>query len=670
MTRQVTPEDLFRLRFLRGADLSSDGSRSVYALTRVDTETNTEHVDLHLLDVANGTSVRLTHSDCVNTAPAFSPDGTHIAFMSTRGGTPQLWLLPVAGGEARQITNLSQGVGSGAVFSPDGSKIAFTAGPAGTSRDPSAPYRVTRTVWRQDGIGLVDDALQDIYVLDLTTDAEPQRLTSDGWMSSAPKWTPDGQAIVFVAGHNPDSTKPDSRLHRVTLGGEVSDVTGTDDEVVVFTHTVTADGKVVYLTGYEAHTKPGVRPSLYIVDPATGQREKRGADIAGHLGGLMQTDSPSAGFVAGVVGGIVPTEDGTAALLQVQARGAVSLVRIQLSGPERHQVIVTGDRVCTAVGAAGGNVVFAAFGFTEPGDLYVADADGQNERRLTRTNHALLSELALPTVHRLSFRSKDDAEVEGWFLCPADAQLPAPTVLAIHGGPHAAWGYNFGFDSLMFNGAGFGVLQVNHRASTGYGDDFATAIHGDWGNLDYADLMAGVDHAIELGLADADRLGVCGISGGANLTGWVIGHTDRFKAACPENPLFNWISFFGTSDVGAWMGVSELGDTPFELLETYARCSPITYAKNCTTPTLFLQHENDYRCPAEQTEQFYTALRIAGVPAEMLRFPGSSHGGSVIGPVGHRRAQNDALLDWMSRYVLGKEAEVTETVPHIERNSA
>jgi dipeptidyl aminopeptidase/acylaminoacyl peptidase len=207
------------------------------------------------------------------------------------------------------------------------------------------------------------------------------------------------------------------------------------------------------------------------------------------------------------------------------------------------------------------------------------------------------------------------------------------------------------------------VLLVNHRASTGYGDAFATAIRGDWGNLDYADLMTGVDHAVEEGLADSERLGIFGVSGGGNLTGWVIGHTDRFKAACPENPLLNWFSMYGTSDIGAAFGVLELGGSPHEVEEIYRRCSPITYAHRCTTPTLFLQHEADFRCPAEQSEQFFTVLRVNGVPAEMLRFPNTSHGGSLLGPLGHRRAQNEALLDWMNRYVLAETPAASREVP-------
>jgi dipeptidyl aminopeptidase/acylaminoacyl peptidase len=302
-------------------------------------------------------------------------------------------------------------------------------------------------------------------------------------------------------------------------------------------------------------------------------------------------------------------------------------------------------------------VLFGAFGFTEPGDLYLASLHTGEERRLTRLNADLLAQLELPTVVPLRFPSKDGVEVEGWFLQPAGADGPLPTILGIHGGPHAGWGAQFHFDHLMLTGAGYGVVMVNHRGSTGYGDAFATGINRDWGNLDYADLMAGVDCAIELGLADEDRLGVFGLSGGGNLTGSVIGQTTRFKAACPENPVFNWLSLYGTSDIGADMGRAEFGATPGEDIDVYLRCSPIVHAHRCTTPTLFLQHEADYRCPAEQTEQYYTVLRVQGVPAEMLRFPNTSHGGSSMGPVGHRRAQNEAVLEWMNRWVLGVVAE-------------
>jgi dipeptidyl aminopeptidase/acylaminoacyl peptidase len=235
---------------------------------------------------------------------------------------------------------------------------------------------------------------------------------------------------------------------------------------------------------------------------------------------------------------------------------------------------------------------------------------------------------------------------------PATGTRPCPTILYIHGGPHSGFGHTFSFDFQMLAGAGYAVLFVNQRGSTGYGDAFATQIIGDWGNHDYGDLIAGVDAAVARGIADADRLGVCGLSGGGNLSCWVVGQTGRFKAAVPENPVTNWVSFYGVSDIGPWFAVEELGGRPHEIPEVYRRCSPITYAHRCTTPTLLIQGEADYRCPAEQSEQFYAVLKASGCTVEMLRLPAASHAGSIRGKPMFRRAQNEALLEWMNQYVL------------------
>jgi dipeptidyl aminopeptidase/acylaminoacyl peptidase len=664
MTRPIAPDDLFRLRFVVGADLSSDGTRVVFALTRVapgktEEEDDAEHTDLHLLDVESGATRRLTFSDSTNSAPAISPDGSTVAFTSTRTEKAQLWLLPLDGGEARQLTTLPQGVGGGAVWSPDGTKIAFAAGPQGEPRKPERPYRITRTVWRFDNIGVLDDAVQDVYVLDVHDEkAEPRRLTDDRFMNSLPRWAADGQSLVYAASHDPDSRGEfASRLRRVELDGTVTDLTEPDG--LVLAHAPMADGRVAYVLLFEQDKPIGARSSLYVIDPEAGTRTRRGADLEGHICGGIQSDNPAPmlGY-----GQLLLGDDGAETIVPVQVRGEGHLVRVGLDGDEP-RTVACGARVCTPLAVHGGKVLFAAFGFTEPGDLHLVDLDTGEESRLTKLNDDLLAELALPTVDPLLFESIDGASVEGWFLRPDAATEPLPTILGIHGGPHGAWGAHFHFDHLMLAGAGYGVLLVNHRASTGYGDAFATAIRGDWGNLDYADLMAGVDHAVEEGLADPERLGIFGVSGGGNLTGWVIGHTDRFKAACPENPLFNWFSMYGTSDIGAAFGVLELGGAPHEVEDVYRRCSPITYAHLCTTPTLFLQHEADFRCPAEQSEQFFTVLRVNAVPAEMLRFPNTPHGGSLLGPLGHRRAQNEALLDWMNRYVLAETPAASREVP-------
>jgi dipeptidyl aminopeptidase/acylaminoacyl peptidase len=222
----------------------------------------------------------------------------------------------------------------------------------------------------------------------------------------------------------------------------------------------------------------------------------------------------------------------------------------------------------------------------------------------------------------------------------------------------------------MLAGAGFAVILVNQRGSKGYGDGFANRIIGDWGSRDYRDLMAGVDHVVELGIANPERLGCYGLSYGGYMVCWIVGQTDRFRAMVSENPITDFASFRGTSDIGLAYTRRELGGRPQEIPDAYRYSSPITFAHRCKTPILLIQHLDDYRCPAGQTEQFYAALkdggrrlgrrsgadasahrRHLGCIVEMLRFEGSSHNGGIFGPPEVRKAQNRALLDWMKRFV-------------------
>ena len=236
-------------------------------------------------------------------------------------------------------------------------------------------------------------------------------------------------------------------------------------------------------------------------------------------------------------------------------------------------------------------------------------------------------------------------------MLPNHGDPPYPTVLYIHGGPHWWYGNTYGTDFQMLAGAGYAVLFVNPRGSTGYGDDFATALSGKWGILDHKDILSGVDHIIEKGFADPDRLGVFGLSYGGFMTTFLIGQTHRFKAAVAENPVIDLVSEYGTSDMCIWGAESLFGGKPHEVPEVYRRCSPITYAHRCKTPTLLIQCLDDYRCPAGQSEQFYAHLKANGCHVEMIRIPGMSHTGSIDGPIYVQKAQNEALVEWMDSYV-------------------
>ena len=656
----IGKNDLFEMRFLAGAAVAPDGDRLLYALSEHDADTDTDVSQLFLRDIAGGEARQLTYGQQVNHSPAWSPDGSQIAFVSTRSEKPQIFLLPVDGGEARQLTEMKQGVGGGPVWSPDGSRIAFSAGPDEDSLpEPGKPYRVDRHVYRFDGLGYLDGVVQDIYVV-AASGGEPQQLTSDRWMNAQPQWSPAGDRLLYSAAMNPTS------FAGLFPGLKMVDLEGEQETLIdeswgsVGGAAWLPDGSGVAFLG-TARGKPiGSKPDLYVLKLDGGAPQNRTAGYPFTLGGGLQPDQPAAILMAPVK--IAITADGGSAFLRAQIGGAVHILRVALSGPEQVDTIVDGDRYTSLLDLRSDEraLFYVASSWNSPADLYMADIEGGSEQRLTSHNEAFLSGRQQPRVERITCPGADNVEVESWLIMPDDDAAPYPLILYIHGGPHSAFGSMYHFDTQMLVGAGYAVLMVNHRASTGYGDAFSTAIKGDWGNLDYADLMAAVDAVIAKGLVDPERMGVCGISGGGNLSTWIVGQTDRFKAAVPENPVTNWVSFYGVSDIGVWFAVEELGGHPHEIPDVYARCSPITYAHRCTTPTLLVQGEHDYRCPAEQSEQFYNVLMANDCVVEMLRLPNSPHVGSIAGPPALRRAQNEALLEWMNRYVLGKEPAADE----------
>ncbi|HNU03694.1 MAG TPA: S9 family peptidase [Anaerolineae bacterium] len=651
--RAVVPDDLFLMRWLQSAAIAPDGQAVAYAVASYDADAAADYAHLWLLHLATGQARQLTYGQQEDKNPQWSPDGRHLAFTSTRGGKAQLFILPVDGGEARQITQLPQGVGGGLAWSPDGSRIAFTAGPPPPAGDSQPrPYRITRDIYRFDGIGYLDPAVQDIYVVAATGAQAPMQLTSDLASNNDPQWSPDGREILYSATMLPDSLRCfHPRLRVVDLQGQVREV--VDEGMHVVCGAWLPDGQHIVFAGAPEGLPIGSKSDLYLASAAgRGEISNRSAGLAVGVANRLQADMPSQ--LTRATPKLLVAPDGQSAVVQVQEGGRVALYQIALHGPEQWRCIAGGERACIPldISRLSGSVLFAASDWHEPLDLWLLPRPDAAEQRLTTLNADLLAGLQQAQVERLLFSGPDGAPVEGWMIMPADGQPPFPTVLYIHGGPHGAFGAIYHFDSQMLLGAGMAVLMINQRASTGYGDPFATAIKGDWGNLDYGDLMAGLDEAIARQLADGERLGVCGVSGGGNLSCWIVSHTHRFKAAVPENPVTNWLSFYGVSDVGVWFAVEELGGHPHEIPEVYRRCSPITYAHHCRTPTLLVQGESDWRCPAEQSEQFYTVLKANGCPVEMLRLPDSSHTGSRVGKPAMRRAQNEALLEWMLRYVV------------------
>ncbi|MGH2507227.1 MAG: alpha/beta hydrolase family protein, partial [Ktedonobacteraceae bacterium] len=292
---------------------------------------------------------------------------------------------------------------------------------------------------------------------------------------------------------------------------------------------------------------------------------------------------------------------------------------------------------------------------TQPYDLFTLASNGGELKPLVETNRLLLAEVSIAPTERITFEGPGDWEIEGWLVTPQHATQPYPLILHVHGGPHSAWGHSFYFQAQALAGAGYASLYINPRGSKGYGIDFTQA--ADWGENDYLDLLAGVDAVIARGEVDPQRLGVTGISYGGFMTNWIVGHTDRFAAGVSVNGLANFTSFQGTSDLGMlWFG--EHYGHFWESEETwqyYRAHSPITYVERITTPLLLLQSENDYRCPIEQGEQMFAALRARHQTVELIRFPNASHAIASTASPHHRYFQWKLALDWFNTHVKTQE---------------
>jgi len=645
--RTLEPEDLLRLRFLQDAKLSPDGTWIAYSVSQVDPEADEERIAIWLLSPATGALRQLTPGNGNGSNIAWSPDGRQIAFFSTESGTKQLYLIPVEGGAARRLTDLPQGVGRGPAWSPDGQTIAFSARATAEPVFPTRPYRVTRHIYRLDGLGYLDQGVHDLFIVP-ASGGEPRNLTRDrnhNCRYVAPVWSPDSREILFTATFFPDSYRFFPALRAVTLDGTLRDVV----KEWGYGHSAgyTPDGRRIVFVGNRQGVPFGAQNHLWVIDRQGGEPECRTTGLRYNVHGALQGDMP---IVARDQPGFEISRDGQNAYVRVQDGGTLQIYRVALTGAISYEPVVAGQRACYPLGLHDDRVLFSANSLNAPVDLFMADVHGGNERQLTCLNAEVLAELSLPQIEPLVFTSSDGTSVEGWLMKPPVGRPPYPTILYIHGGPHHGYGNTFSCDFQMLAGSGYAVLLINYRGSTGYGDAFSTMIDGRLGEIEYADLMAGVDHAIDRGLADPDRLGVCGLSYGGFLTCWIVGHTERFKAAVPENPVTNRQSWYGASDM-ALSHLESVGGHPHEVPEAYWRCSPVSYAHRCTTPTLLIQGEHDLRCPPEQSEQFYTVLKANGCVVEMLRLPESPHMGSVSGPLPIRRAQNEALLDWMNRHV-------------------
>ena len=647
--RMLQPEDIVGMKGLSGSAISPDGKWAAFVQTVpvLESEKSEHRGHIWLVSTDGGEPFQLTNGANGDSNPQWAPDSTRLAFVSRRGnGKAQIWIIPIAGGEAKQLTHAKNGA-SNPQWSSDGKRIAFLK----TEQDSEVEEKRKKAKDDRVVMGIDDFKQQHLWVIEVETlDDEPaplfslpeegadenvnvdksQRLTGGDFHVSEQRWSPDGKQISFVSAPSPKAddmmfngtvyvvdieTKKVRKLTAQT-GGESSPRWSPDGRYVAYLHSLDRYGqKDLYIISAEG----GASTNL------TATQLDRNADAP-----VWSPDGDTIYFIA-------------------MDRVRWPLYSVSKAGDEIRQ-ITRDDCVIGGISIANDADTFLCTRSEPyaPTDVWIGSIRTGETKQLTKLNPQL-ENFALGEVQVIRWQSSDGLEIEGLLCLPVgyEAGKSYPLIVEPHGGPRSSRDLGFKPTWHYFSGEGFAYFAPNFRGGDGYGNDFATANYNDWGGGDYQDIMTGVDFLIEGGIADPDRLIVGGSSYGGYMTGWIITHTDRFKAACNVCGVINLVSFYAQTDIPNFMSLYFAGP-PSQGLELYRERSPISHVDRAQTPTLILHGEEDIRVPLPQSEEFYAGLKAGGVETVFVKYPREGHS------IGEPRHQLDMLkrqLAWYNKYV-------------------
>ena len=650
--RPMVPEDLFRIRFVSDPQFHPGGRRIAFVVTTL-SEARDEYLSgIWVVDADGGEPRPFTRGPRRDTAPRWSPDGHWLAFVSEREkkGKGQLHVMPADGGEPVRLTDLKPGVTSPA-WSPDGRRLAFVSRVGGwqeptdeEERERSKPPRVIDVLkYKSNGVGFVYDQPQQIFVIARDGGA-PRQLTTGAFDNRHPAWAPDGRHLAFVSARHAERDEDGAADVFVTAvaGGDPRQLTRTEGPAAA--PAFSPDGRTIAYLGHGDPRGVSRHSRVYTVPVDGGPPVCRTAAFDRNCESMMDAVGPQWIGRAGAL------------LFQADDEGDAPVFRLTTTRDAAPERLIGGTRQITgfSTSADGARIAFTATDDTAPAEVFVCGADGTGERRLTDLNREWRAEVALAQPERFRFE-RAGFTVDGWVIPPfgRHAGRRYPVLLNVHGGPASQYGHRFFDEFQVYAGAGYAVVYVNPRGSRGYSEAFARAVVGDWGGGDYEDVMAGLDEALRrYDFLDPDRLGVMGGSYGGFMTSWIVGHTRRFRAACSERAVNAMWSMYGTSDIGFWFQEAHaLGRPPWEDLKWYVEHSPLSYARDIHTPLLILHSESDLRCPMEQAEQLYVALKKLGRTVRFVRFPDENHELSRSGRPRHRLARFRILLEWFAEHL-------------------
>jgi len=645
-------DHVFELEYATDPQIAPDGEQVVYARTSMDKMKDRRRSRLWVVGAGGNGHRPITAPDVNASQPRWSPSGDRVAYVAATDEGAEIFVRWMDSGQTARLTQLETSP-SGLAWGPNGERLAFTmfvpASQQPFAEMPSPPEGadwaerpdyIDQTYYRSDGGGYEEKGHTQVFTLS-ADGGTPRQLTSAPYdHGGTPKWTPDGETLLLSANRHDDRRLDplNTEVYAIDVAsGSVTALTsrqGPDGDVAV-----SPDGNRIAYTGFDDRDQGYQVTKLYVMN-----RNGSGKRL---LTKGFERDVQDPTFTA----------DGNHIVFQYDDEGSTKIGRVTLDG---ERSVVAENVGGTSIGrpytsgsfslASSGHVAYTHATTQRPADVAVGRM-GEETRVLTSLNDDLFGRVKIGSVEQITFESSHDGRtIEGWIVTPPnfDRSQDYPLVLEIHGGPFAAYGPYFSAEAQLYAAAGYVVLYTNPRGSTSYGQEFGNAIHHDYPGNDVDDLMSGVDAVIERGYVDEDRLYVTGGSGGGVLTSWIVGHTDRFRAAVAAKPVINWYSWALTADSYPYGVKYWFPGLPWNHEDHYMERSPLSYVDQVSTPTMLLTGTEDYRTPMSESEQFYQALKLREVEAALVRVPGASHG--IAARPSHLAAKAAHVLEWFRRH--------------------
>ena len=646
------PEDVFQLERAIDPRIAPDAGRIVYLRSGFDIMKDRGRSSLWIINADGSDHRPLASGPNSYSQPRWSPDGSRLAFVSAEDGRAQIFVRWMDTGQEAKLTDLTRSPG-GLAWSPDGRWLAFSMfvphddgtlqaemppAPKGADWGPALTV-IDQLNYRADGAGYLEEGHEHLFVLP-AEGGTPRQLTTGPYDHGNAQWSAGGAALIFSANRHENGERDprNSEIYEVTIADgsirQLTDRQGPDNAP-----RISPDGRRIAYTGFDDRYQGYQVTRLYVMN-----RDGSGSRL---ISGGFDRDVQSAQWSANSRGLFFQYDEaGNTKIAYISLDGDVSVLAHDVGGLSLGRPYSGGQYTV----AGDGTFAFTHSTPDHPADLAVGRR-GRESMRITHLNADLLGHKRLGAVAELWWESSHDGRrIQGWIVTPPDFN-PAnkyPLLLEIHGGPFANYGNRFAAEIQLYAAAGFVVLYANPRGSTSYGEEFGNLIHHAYPGNDYHDLMSGVDAVIERGYVDEDNLFVTGGSGGGVLSAWIVGKTDRFRAAVVQKPVINWYSFVLNSDAPAFFYKYWFPGVPWEHERHYMERSPISLVGNVTTPTMLITGEVDYRTPISETEQFYAALQIRGIDVAMVRVPDASHG--IASRPSNLIAKVQFVLGWFKKY--------------------